>query len=327
MRSSVFRGLTRLTSGIQGAVRRSLSQASNDHLRRISELTTGATGYSYREFIKGILENMSTDESLFLEARKHSISKDIFARTTMILRRLLVTEPQKVLTTSESLENYLLLVESYLRTPPPYQVERSSIIYNLLAKYNFRLCEDEFATDIASYNAMLTFSDLRAPHEWFPMARLIKRKIVFHGGPTNSGKTYHALQRLREADPAFGGGVYCGPLRLLALEVFEQLNRQGVYCDLVTGQEKREIPFSTHISCTVEIVRTNREYDVGVIDEIQMIADPQRGHAWTRAMLGLPARELHLCGGMEALEIVKNIASHTGDELEIRTYDRMSELM
>ena len=76
------------------------------------------------------------------------------------------------------------------------------------------------------------------------------------------------------------GGVYCGPLRLLALEVFESLNRQGVYTDLSTGQEKREVDFSTHISCTVEMVRLDKEYDVAVIDEIQMIANDQRGFAW-----------------------------------------------
>lgn len=47
------------------------------------------------------------------------------------------------------------------------------------------------------------------------------------GGPTNSGKTYFALKRLEQADAAKGGGLYCGPLRLLALEVYEQLNRNG----------------------------------------------------------------------------------------------------
>lgn len=55
----------------------------------------------------------------------------------------------------------------------------------------------------------------------------MKRKIIYHGGPTNSGKTYHALQRLKAADPEKGGGIYLGPLRLLALEVYEQLNEEG----------------------------------------------------------------------------------------------------
>ena len=47
------------------------------------------------------------------------------------------------------------------------------------------------------------------------------------------------------------------------------------------------MPFSSHVACTMEMVNMNKDYDVAVIDEIQMIADPGRGHSWTRALLGL----------------------------------------
>ena len=77
-----------------------------------------------------------------------------------------------------------------------------------------------------------------------------------------------------------GGGLYCGPLRLLALEIYENLNRQGVYTNLITGQEKRHVPSATHTSSTLEMVSLNKVYDVVVIDEIQMIADLDRGYAW-----------------------------------------------
>ncbi|KAH8079604.1 hypothetical protein JL720_9352 [Aureococcus anophagefferens] len=63
-------------------------------------------------------------------------------------------------------------------------------------------------------------ADLRAPEEWYPKARLSRRRVIYHGGPTNSGKTYHALEALKRADADGGGGVYAGPLRLLALEVY-----------------------------------------------------------------------------------------------------------
>lgn len=63
-------------------------------------------------------------------------------------------------------------------------------------------------------------SDLRSPANWYPEARARTRKIVFHAGPTNSGKTYHALKRFLEAK----SGVYCGPLKLLATEVFNKAN-------------------------------------------------------------------------------------------------------
>ena len=93
-------------------------------------------------------------------------------------------------------------------------------------------------------------------------------------------QTYHAIQRLKAADPTIGGGLYCGPLRLLALEVYDTLNRAGISTDLLTGQEKKLIPGSTHISSTVEMVNIHRQYDVVVVDEIQMIADRDRSHAW-----------------------------------------------
>jgi ATP-dependent RNA helicase SUPV3L1/SUV3 len=57
--------------------------------------------------------------------------------------------------------------------------------------------------------------DIKFPHKWFPLARKIKRKIYYHMGPTNSGKTYEALTSLAKAK----NGIYCAPLRLLAWEV------------------------------------------------------------------------------------------------------------
>lgn len=55
----------------------------------------------------------------------------------------------------------------------------------------------------------------------YPFARAKNRKIIFHAGPTNSGKTYHALERFINAK----SGVYCGPLKLLVGEVFHKCNQ------------------------------------------------------------------------------------------------------
>jgi ATP-dependent RNA helicase SUPV3L1/SUV3 len=214
--------------------------------------------------------------------------------------------------------------------------------------YILKRAETDLHSAIVSYKALRMTTDLREPHDWYPYARLLKRKVYYHGGeliranmsvisiadflvlpitgPTNSGKTYHAIQRLKAADTSRGGGVFAGPLRLLALEVYEQLNRQGVYTSLMTGQEQRHVPFSTHVSCTIEMINLDKEYDVAVIDEIQMIADRQRGSAWTRALQGLRAKEIHVCGGLEVFEVVKNIVESMGDDFELRKYDRLSEL-
>lgn len=178
------------------------------------------------------------------------------------------------------------------------------------------------ASEVTAARLMRLSADLRLPHLWYPEARLLRRRVIYHAGPTNSGKTYNAMQALRAA----GSGVYCGPLRLLALEIYEALNRDGVYASLLTGQERREVPFAEHVSCTVEMTDVSRRVDCAVIDEIQMIADPGRGHAWTRALLGVQAAEVHVCGDPSVLPVVRAICEITGDDFEVRTYERLTKL-
>jgi len=68
-------------------------------------------------------------------------------------------------------------------------------------------------------------ADLSNPMQWYPIARQMKRKIIMHLGPTNSGKTHEALQELIKST----SGVYCGPLRILAWEIYEKLNSLGLF--------------------------------------------------------------------------------------------------
>ncbi|XP_076927195.1 DExH-box ATP-dependent RNA helicase DExH18, mitochondrial-like [Bidens hawaiensis] len=184
-------------------------------------------------------------------------------------------------------------------------------------------CLEEFPDEIKKFRSMISSADLTKPETWFPFARAIKRKIIYHCGPTNSGKTYNALQRFMEAKK----GIYCSPLRLLAMEVFDKVNSLGVYCSLLTGQEKKYVPFGNHTACTVEMVSTEELYEVAVIDEIQMMSDVYRGYAWTRALLGLQADEIHLCGDPSVLDIVRNICRETGDELIENHYERFKPLV
>jgi ATP-dependent RNA helicase SUPV3L1/SUV3 len=166
--------------------------------------------------------------------------------------------------------------------------------------------------------------DLRYPLEWFPKARAMQRKIHLHVGPTNSGKTYQALKRLETAK----SGVYAGPLRLLAHEVYTRLNAKGRLCSLITGEERR-VPDgqdSLLTSCTVEMVPLSTVVDVAVIDEIQMIADIDRGWAWTQALLGIRAKEVHLCGEARTIPLIQDLCAAMGDSLEIHNYDRLSPL-
>ena len=167
-------------------------------------------------------------------------------------------------------------------------------------------------------------ADLRYPVEWYPATRAIQRKIILHVGPTNSGKTYHALKRLEQADT----GIYAGPLRLLAHEVYTRLNAKGKFCDLLTGDERimHGGDGAQMKSCTVEMVPLNTDIDVAVIDEIQMIGHKERGWAWTQALLGLKAKEIHLCGEERSVPLIRELAASMGDEMEIHTYKRLSPL-
>ncbi|RZB46106.1 DExH-box ATP-dependent RNA helicase DExH18, mitochondrial isoform B [Glycine soja] len=184
-------------------------------------------------------------------------------------------------------------------------------------------CLENFPDEIKRFRSMVESADLTKPHTWFPFARAMKRKIIYHCGPTNSGKTYNALQRFMEAK----SGIYCSPLRLLAMEVFDKVNAKGIYCSLLTGQEKKRVPFSNHVACTVEMASAQELYEVAVIDEIQMMADSNRGYAWTRALLGLKADEIHLCGDPSVLDIVRKICQDTGDELCEQHYERFKPLV
>lgn len=156
------------------------------------------------------------------------------------------------------------------------------------------------------------------PKEEYREARGMKRKFYIHLGDTNTGKTYNAIQSLKKSKC----GVYLSPLRILALENFERLNKEGVVCDLQTGEEEILKENATHTSCTIEKLNLKKQYDVAVIDEIQMIDDSQRGAAWTRAILGVRAKEVHVCGAINAKSIIETILKDTGDEYEIIEYTR-----
>ncbi len=153
-------------------------------------------------------------------------------------------------------------------------------------------------------------------------ARKIPRKIIYHMGPTNSGKTYHAILALCEARK----GCYLAPLRLLAAELYDTMNGKGVKTTLLTGEEIIEVENATHYSSTIEMAKLGEEFTCAVIDEIQMITDKQRGWAWTRALVNLHAYEVHVCGDGSVVDLIRQIADLCGDELEIRNYERKTEL-
>lgn len=161
------------------------------------------------------------------------------------------------------------------------------------------------------------------PKDEYVKARQIKRKFYLHLGDTNTGKTYNAMEALRKAK----SGMYLSPLRILALENFEKLNNLGVPCNLATGEEEILKEGANHVSCTIEKANIKKICDVAVIDEIQIINDNQRGDAWSRALLGMPAFEIHVCGAMSSKNLLIKILEDIGEEYEIKEYERNTPLI
>ena len=156
----------------------------------------------------------------------------------------------------------------------------------------------------------------------FPVARELRRKLIFHVGPTNSGKTYQAMKALEKADT----GYYLAPLRLLALEGYENLKSDGVAASLITGEEQIVDEYATHISSTIEMLNFNIDVDVCVIDEVQMINDRDRGWAWVNAIIGAPAKNVYMTGSLDALEAIEALAQWLGEELEVIYFERKNPL-
>lgn len=160
------------------------------------------------------------------------------------------------------------------------------------------------------------------PKNEYRETRRVKREFYLHLGETNTGKTYNAMQRLKGSSR----GIYLSPLRILALENYERLNNEGVKCSLFTGEEEIIVEGATHISCTIEKLDIEEEYQVAIIDEVQMIDDDQRGAAWTRALLGVKSKEVHLCGSLNAKNIIIKILEDCEENYTLKLYQRQIPL-
>jgi len=159
-------------------------------------------------------------------------------------------------------------------------------------------------------------------HDFFVLARRLKRKITFYMGETCSGKTYLAHNILSKAN----NGLYLAPLRLLALEGQEEQKKRGVVCSYLTGEEQDFIEGATHLSSTIEMINLNEEIDVAVIDEIQLLGDAQRGWAWSQALLGAPAKHIILTGSPNALKLVEKITKLLDEPLKVIKLNRLTKL-
>lgn len=258
-------------------------------------------------------------DQLFSQCEDDSQARDAFAKAGFQLDRLVQSfanadEQQSSAGSQQALEH--ALTRNFVQFASTHQSIPASQQHHLQSILNL--------TDLTN----IAFSNVFLP------ARSLRRHFHLHIGPTNSGKTYNALKALARADC----GAYAGPLRLLAHEVWERLNLGTVggldgeekKCNLLTGEEHRIVdPLTDLLSCTVEMLPlrgAGDPYDVVVIDEIQMLKDSSRGGAWSKALLGVKAKEIHLCGDETMLQLLTDLIPTLGDTMEVHRYDRLTPL-
>ena len=147
------------------------------------------------------------------------------------------------------------------------------------------------------------------------------QKIIALLGPTNTGKTYVAIEKMLE----FDDGIFGLPLRLLAREVYDKcVERVGVEkIALITGEEKIIPSTANYFICTVESMPKNKEVDFVAIDEIQMCADRERGHIFTERMLMTRGRKLTMFLGSQ---VMAKIIDELVDGVEFEKKERYSKL-
>ena len=150
---------------------------------------------------------------------------------------------------------------------------------------------------------------------------LAEKKIIAVLGPTNTGKTHFAIERMLQ----FGSGVIGFPLRLLAREVYEKcIQKVGIEkVALITGEEKIIPPYADYFLCTVESMPLDINAEFIAIDEIQMCADPERGHIFTDRLLNMRGDKLTMFLGSN---IMQNIIQKFVPEVEFIFKDRFSKL-
>ncbi len=158
---------------------------------------------------------------------------------------------------------------------------------------------------------------LAEPEIRLPTRSFEPESVVAHLGPTNSGKTYAALEYLKTA----GRGVFAAPLRMLAQEAHRRLVAElgEEKVGLVTGEERIN-EGAPIICCTAEMAPLRGE--VLVLDELQWADDEERGSAWTRLLLAGEYRHILLLGAVEALPLVQNAFP----EAEILFFERKAPL-
>jgi ATP-dependent RNA helicase SUPV3L1/SUV3 len=146
-------------------------------------------------------------------------------------------------------------------------------------------------------------------------------RLVAVLGPTNTGKTHLAVERML----GHHTGMIGLPLRLLAREIYDRIVKlKGARSvALITGEEKIVPPHAAYFVCTVEAMPLTREVDFLAVDEIQLCADPTRGHIFTHRLLHARGRHETMFMGAAAMgPLIRRLLPHA----EFMSRERFSNL-
>ena len=148
-----------------------------------------------------------------------------------------------------------------------------------------------------------------------------KNKITAVLGPTNTGKTFLAIETML----SFDSGMIGFPLRLLAREVYDKIIKKinPNKVALITGEEKIIPSNAKYYLCTVESMPINKNLDFVAVDEIQMCADHERGHIFTDRLVNLRGEKLTMLMGAST---IKNIILKLDEDTEFINKERLSKL-
>ena len=150
---------------------------------------------------------------------------------------------------------------------------------------------------------------------------MAKNKITAVLGPTNTGKTFLAIETML----SFQSGMIGFPLRLLAREVYDKVSKKvdPNQVALITGEEKIIPSNAKYYLCTVESMPVDKNLEFVAIDEIQMCTDSERGHIFTERLLNLRGEKTTMFMGSSS---IKSIIEKLDEDVEYINKDRLSKL-
>lgn len=281
-----------------------------------------------------ILEPKELDDHIlklkneFFEYFKEKVDKD----SNEILKEFKLTENLNKLLKSEVYHELLskleINVEKSVQVFFNYNIfEKEEFTYDEIKKetidqvYKYTL-QDFNIREYILNNILQSNLDIKSFKDLFTYARNRGRELIYFKGPTNSGKTYSAFEELKKYD----SGVYLAPLRLLALEGQEEIEKRGKICSMITGEERNLKPNARFISSTIEMVDYDKKYDVAIIDEVQMLKDKDRSAAWLQAIVGVNAKKVILVGSPDIEDQINDIADYLGEKLTIQGFERKTKI-